>query len=70
MTSNPDVGHIVAMGGGGFSMDPENPLLDNFVLGLSRRQPARGLLRSDCQRRLGHIHREVLSCFRGALYRN
>jgi dipeptidase E len=41
MTSNPDVGHIVAMGGGGFSMEPENPLLDNFVLGLSRRQPAR-----------------------------
>lgn len=34
-------GHIVAMGGGGFSMEPENPLLDDFVLGLSRRQPAR-----------------------------
>jgi dipeptidase E len=34
-------GHIVAMGGGGFSMEADNPLLDNFVLGLSRRQPAR-----------------------------
>ncbi len=34
-------GHIVAMGGGGFSMEPDNPLLDDFVLGLSRRQPAR-----------------------------
>src|SRR5204862_3526951 len=34
-------GHIVAMGGGGFSMEPDNPLLDAFVLGLSRRQPAR-----------------------------
>ena len=34
-------GHIVAMGGGGFSMEPENPLLDDFVLSLSRRQPAR-----------------------------
>jgi dipeptidase E len=34
-------GHIVAMGGGGFSMEPENPMLDDFVLGLSRRQPAR-----------------------------
>lgn len=33
-------GHIVAMGGGGFSMEPENPLLDDFVLSLSRRQPA------------------------------
>jgi peptidase E len=34
-------GHIVAMGGGGFLMEPDNPLLDDFVLGLSRRQPAR-----------------------------
>ncbi|MES2304610.1 MAG: peptidase E [Gemmatimonadota bacterium] len=29
------------MGGGGFAMEPDNPLLDDFVLGLSRRQPAR-----------------------------
>lgn len=36
-----NAGHIVAMGGGGFSMEPENRLLDDFVLGLSRRQPAR-----------------------------
>jgi peptidase E len=34
-------GQIVAMGGGGFSMEPENPLLDAFVLSLSSRQPAR-----------------------------
>jgi dipeptidase E len=27
---------IVAMGGGGFSMEPENPLLDDFVLSLAR----------------------------------
>lgn len=26
---------IVAMGGGGFSMEPENPLLDRYVLGLT-----------------------------------
>lgn len=26
--------HIVAMGGGGFSMEPDNPLLDEFILGL------------------------------------
>lgn len=38
---NRDNGHIVAMGGGGFSMEPDNRLLDDFVLGLSRRQPAR-----------------------------
>jgi len=41
MASNRDKGHIVAMGGGGFSMEPDNPLLDDFVLSLSRRQPAR-----------------------------
>jgi peptidase E len=29
------------MGGGGFSMEPDNPLLDDFILGLSRRHPAR-----------------------------
>src|SRR5687768_10995165 len=29
------------MGGGGFSMEPENPLLDDYVLSLSRRKPAR-----------------------------
>lgn len=28
-------GQIVAMGGGGFSMEPENPLLDDFILSLS-----------------------------------
>jgi peptidase E len=27
---------IVAMGGGGFSMEPENPLLDEFVVSLAR----------------------------------
>lgn len=30
--------HIVAMGGGGFSMEPENPLLDQFVLYLTNQQ--------------------------------
>jgi dipeptidase E len=41
MASSSGVGHIVAMGGGGFSMEPDNPLLDDFVLSLSRRHPAR-----------------------------
>jgi dipeptidase E len=27
-------GTILAMGGGGFSMEPENPLLDDFLLSL------------------------------------
>jgi len=30
--------HIVAMGGGGFSMEPANRLLDDFVLSLARRR--------------------------------
>ncbi|MEI6082985.1 MAG: peptidase E [Verrucomicrobiota bacterium] len=32
--------HIVALGGGGFSMEPENPFLDDFILELSgKRRP-------------------------------
>jgi hypothetical protein len=31
-----DARRIVAMGGGGFSMEPGNPLLDEFVLSLAR----------------------------------
>jgi dipeptidase E len=31
---------VVAMGGGGFTMEPDNPLLDRFVLSLSRSSPA------------------------------
>lgn len=34
-------GQIVAMGGGGFSMEPDNPLLDDFILSLAPRTPAR-----------------------------
>lgn len=34
-------GHIVAFGGGGFSMEPDNSLLDDFVLSLARQRPAR-----------------------------
>ncbi len=41
MTDIRNQGHIVALGGGGFSMEPENALLDDFILSLSRRRPAR-----------------------------
>jgi dipeptidase E len=34
-------GQIVALGGGGFSMEPHNTLLDDFVLSLARRKPAK-----------------------------
>ncbi len=34
----PGLKQIVAMGGGGFSMEPENPLLDRYILGLAKRE--------------------------------
>lgn len=36
--SETNQGQIVAMGGGGFSMEPENPLLDEFVLSLCQKE--------------------------------
>ena len=41
MDSKISRGQIVAMGGGGFSMEPENLLLDDYILSLSDRQPAK-----------------------------
>lgn len=38
LTVNSALGQIVAMGGGGFSMEPENSLLDDYILGLARRE--------------------------------
>ena len=64
---NPAEGHIVAMGGGGFSMEPDNPLLEDFVLGLSPQAGPR-LLCANGQRRFGDLHRAVLSSIRGAVY--
>ena len=32
---------IFAMGGGGFTMEPSNPLLDDYVLSLARAQQPR-----------------------------
>jgi len=34
-------GQIIAMGGGGFSMEPENPLLDDYVLAQAKRRRPR-----------------------------
>jgi dipeptidase E len=34
-------GHLIALGGGGFSMEPENPLLDEYVLSFARRERPR-----------------------------
>ena len=34
-------GHIVALGGGGFPVEPDNPLLEDFILSLASRKPAK-----------------------------
>jgi peptidase E len=39
----PAAGTILAMGGGGFTMEPENPALDEFVLTLAERREPRVL---------------------------
>ncbi|HET7093774.1 MAG TPA: peptidase E [Thermomicrobiales bacterium] len=39
--TEPERGQIVAMGGGGFSMEPDNLLLDQYVLGLARAETPR-----------------------------
>lgn len=39
--ANTPLGQIVAMGGGGFLMEPDNPLLDDYVLSLAPKTPAR-----------------------------
>jgi peptidase E len=45
---------IVAMGGGGFSMEPENPLLDDYVLDLARSSAVgRGHASASLRRRAG-----------------
>ena len=51
---------IVAFGGGGFSMEAGNPLLDDYVLGLDRRRAAEGLLRPDRLGRRRPLRRALL----------
>ena len=54
---------IVAFGGGGFSMEAGNPLLDDYVLGLAaaaRRRAAEGLLPPDRLGRRRPLHRPLL----------
>src|SRR4051812_7459844 len=41
MRISPKGSHIVAMGGGGFSMEPRNPRLDRYVLALARKRRPR-----------------------------
>ena len=60
---------IVAFGGGGFSMEAGNPLLDDYVLVAHRRRAAEGLLRADRLRRRGPLRRALLPHVRDALRR-
>jgi hypothetical protein len=48
MTEKPPPRQIVALSGGGFSMEPDNLALDRYILGLAPRRTAR-LLRPDRQ---------------------
>ena len=52
---------IVAFGGGGFSMEWGNPLLDDHVLALTRRRAPAGVLPADRQRRRRPLRRPLLS---------
>ena len=51
---------IVAFGGGGFSMEAGNPLLDDYVLGLTRRRAPEGLLPAHRLGRRRPLHRALL----------
>ncbi len=70
MTGTGARGHIVAMGGGGFLMEPENPLLDDFVLSLARRQPAQVCFLPTACADSGVQHRAVLSRPWRTMYRD
>ena len=51
---------IVSFGGGGFSMESGNPLLDEFVLELTGKRAPEGLLPALGQRRRRPLHRPLL----------
>ncbi|GEP37471.1 putative peptidase YgaJ [Nocardioides psychrotolerans] len=48
MTKPTSVSTIVALGGGGFSMEPDNPILDDHVLSLATRRRGNGGLPRVC----------------------
>ena len=56
---------IVAFGGGGFSMEAGNPLLDDYVLGLTGAARPEGVLPADGVGRRRPLHRALLPALRG-----
>ena len=58
-------GHIVAMGGGGFLMEPENPALDDFVLGLAGKTRPRVLFLAQASGESDNAIRRFFTAFRG-----
>ncbi|MEH2420556.1 MAG: hypothetical protein V7K48_06300 [Nostoc sp.] len=46
MSTNSVPKQIIAMGGGGFSMEPENPLLDRYILGIIQKEKTKDLFYS------------------------
>jgi peptidase E len=51
---------IIAMGGGGFSMEPENLLLDRYILAQARTADPNSLFRPHRERRPGQLRAAVL----------
>ena len=60
---------IVTFGGGGFSMEAGNPLLDEFVLELTGKARPEGLLPAERQRRRRPLHRPLLPPLLGGALR-
>jgi dipeptidase E len=54
---------ILAMGGGGFTMEPGNPLLDEYVLSRSPKKKTTHLFSSYCQWGLQRLHPGFLRLF-------
>ncbi|BET56006.1 hypothetical protein BsubNA05_31120 [Bacillus subtilis] len=53
---------IIAMGGGGFSMEPDNLSLDQYILNQSKREQPRICFLADGERRFPKLYSAVLSC--------
>ncbi len=51
--------YIVAFGGGGFSEETDNTLLDDYIIELSRIVMPPYMLSSNCKWRRSSLHREV-----------
>lgn len=54
---------IIAMGGGGFSMEPDHLVLDQFIINQSKQPSPRNLFSAYGKRGCRELCPAVLSCF-------